>query len=342
MLPFFPEIVRCIANNSCTFAARLANNTKEDRFSKKKNMCKYHEIQCNKKKCALQPLHTTRINRRILALFFLLSIFFSSAYAQNTSDESSINLTYQSSLVGIGVASVYDTYLSPQTYTGINIGLLHEQVKMTGWMNERLSSQHLVLLDVSKVMNPPATNMEYTAFGEYGYAMHYRFEPAPHFQVFAGAQVNALFGVIYNIRNGNNPVSMKMNVNAGLSAIAAYRLRIKKQPLKLRYQVNMSTAGVLYSLHYGQSYYEISLGDDKHLFQFASFHNQLIMKNIATAELPFKRAILRLTYLNSLYETDVNDIQTKYYSNSFYIGVASNFFTLTGRKTNPKYKTVYE
>ena len=300
-------------------------------------MCKDNKIRY-----WLQQLRTTTyIHRRTFASFFLLPIFFSPVYAQNSTDPP-INLIYQSTLVGIGGASVYDTYLSPQTYTGMNVGLLHEQIEMTGWMNGHISSQHLLHLDVSTVTNPPATNMEYTAFGEYGYAMHYRFEPAPHFQVFAGAQVNALFGVIYNLRNGNNPVSMKMNVNAGLSAIAAYRLQIKRQPLRLRYQVNMPTAGVLYSLHYGQSYYEISLGDDKDLFQFASFHNQLIMKNIVTAELPFKRTILRLTYLNFLYETDVNDIQTKFYSNSFYIGVATNLFTVAGRKSTPKYKTVYE
>ena len=279
--------------------------------------------------------------RKRTKLILLLSIFWYPIFAQHA-DEPPINLIYQSSLTGVGSASVYDTYLSPQTYSGINIGLLYEEMKMTGWMDGRISSQHLFHLDASSTMNMPKTNMEYTAFGDYSYAMHYRFKPVSRLQIFAGAQVDGLFGVIYNVRNGNNPVSMKANVNAGLSAIAAYRLQIKKQPLRLRYQVNMPVAGMLYSLHYGQSYYEISLGDDKHLFQFASFHNQLIMKNIVTVELPFKRTILRLTYLNSLYETDVNDIQTKFFSNSFYVGIAKNFFTVTGRKITPKYKSVYE
>jgi hypothetical protein len=229
-------------------------------------------------------------------------------------------------MLGVGGASVYDTYLSPQTYTGTNLGLFHEQIKMTGWMDGRISSQHLFNLDVSRVTNPSSTNLEYTAFAEYGYAMHYRFAPANNFQVFAGAQADGLFGGIYNLRNGNNPTTVKFNLNLGLSAIAAYRLQIIVQPVRLRYQINMPVLGMLYSLHYGQSYYEVSLGDNDHLFQFASLHNQLIMRNIITVELPFKRTVLRLTYLNMLYETDVNHLQTRLFSNSFYIGFAKNFF----------------
>ncbi len=304
---------------------------------------KQHPVPCTLHlvPCTPYPVPRTPYPGVLLSfcLFILLSL---PVYAQNTDTEFPVNLVYQSSMVGIGGASVYDTYLSPQTYTGTTIGLLYEQIKMTGLMNGRISSQHLFNLDIASVMNPPGTNVEYTAFAEYGYAMHYRFEPAPHFQLFTGAQINGLLGGIYNLRNGNNPATMKANINVGLSAIAAYRLQIKEQPLKIRFQLNMPVAGVLYSLHYGQSYYEVSLGDDDNLFHFASFHNQLIMRNLVTVELPFKRTILRLTYMNSLYETDVNDIQTKLYSNSFFIGLAKNFYTIPGRKTSSKYHSVYE
>jgi hypothetical protein len=178
---------------------------------------------------------------------------------------------------------------------------------------------------------------------EYAYGLYYRFQPVRKIQFFGGLQPDVFGGILSNTRNGNNPVSMKLNVNLNVSGIASYQFQLKKQPVHLRYQVNIPVAGVLFSPEFGQSYYEIGLGEPSHLVHFASLHNQLVMRNLFSVELPFNRFTLRLSYMNWMYETKVNDLNTKILSNSVYLGISKNFHTVSGRKQNKnQYQSVFE
>lgn len=269
-------------------------------------------------------------------IFTLISCF--SVYSQETDR---IPLTYQSYIAGYGSARVYDTYLSPLEYKGNNIGLLYEQMKMTGLMNGNISTQHLFDIEVGRTYNPAGTATDYTGIMEYDYGLHYRFNPVNKLQLFAGIQADGLFGFIYNNRNGNNPITGKINLNLNLSGIAAYKFIIKKQTVKLRCQMNIAIAGCMYSPQFGQSYYEIGLGGDETLLHFASFHNQLMIKGLLSVELPFDRYALRLTYMNRFYETRINNLDTRMISNSFYIGLSRNFY-IVSRKHNNNYLNVFQ
>ncbi len=281
-----------------------------------------------------------RMNKyKILVLVFFLFVV-RLGFTQEQ-EEKSINLVYQSTMLGVGNTSVYDTYLSPLPYSGTTFGLYHEQVRMTGLMHGNVSAQQLFNLDFSWTNNNTETASDYTGFIEYSYGLHYRFNPANNFQVFTGTQANGILGFIYNSRNGNNPATGKIHLNLNLSLIATYQFQIKSQPIKLRYQINSPFIGTMFSLHYGQSYYEVGLGDDDNLFHFASFHNQISMRNILSIEIPFNSTTLRLSYINNIYETDINHIQTRIHSNSFYIGFSKNFFSVPGKKINNKYKHVF-
>jgi hypothetical protein len=246
-------------------------------------------------------------------------------------------------MIGIGNMSTHDSYLSPLSYSGTTIGLVHEQMKMTGWWNGNVSAQHFFNIGLAQTKNPTETATNYVGNLEYGYGLYYRFRPVRKIQFFAGLQPDLFCGILSNTRNGNNPVSMKLNVNLNVSGMAAYQFRIKKQPVQLRYQVNIPVAGVLFSPEFGQSYYEIGLGEPSHLVHFASLHNQLVMRNLFSVELPFNRFTLRLGYMNWMYETQVNDLNTKISTNSVYIGISKNFHTVSGRKqTKNKYRSVFE
>ena len=260
-------------------------------------------------------------------------------YAQENED---ISLTYQSTMIGIGNTQVYDTYLSPLKYEGDNLGLIYEQIKMTGLVKNRIAAQHFLNIEVSNTKNPTQTAKYYTGNLEYAYGLHYRFKPKPRLQVFAGLQADGFIGMIYNSRNGNNPITAKVNVNMNLSGMADYRFQIKRQPVLLRYQLNLPFAGMLFSPEFGQSYYEISLGSPSRLVYFASFHNQWIVRNLFSVELPFRLCTVRLAYMNWIYETHVNDLNTHILSNSFYIGFSRNFFVVSGKQSKNNYRYVFE
>jgi hypothetical protein len=272
-------------------------------------------------------------------LLFLGCTFYNGIYAQSSPE---IPLTYESSMIGIGNTSVYDTYLSPLEYKGNNISVIYEQMNTTGWLNGRIFAQHLFTLDVADTKNSRGSAGNYTGSLDYGYGLYYHFKPVRKIQFFAGVQADALLGFVYNNHNGNNPATGKINLNLNLSGMASYKFRIKKQPIQLRYQLNIPVTGVLFSPQFGQSYYEIGLGDHQGLFHFASFHNQRIMRNLLSAELPLNSCTLRLAYMNWIYETRINHLDTRIASNSFYVGFSKNFFVVKGKENKNNYHYVFE
>ncbi len=279
----------------------------------------------------------------VLCLGLLLLSF--SCFSQEKKDtDKSVNLVYQSTMLGIGGTSVYDTYLSPLKYSGSTFGLFHEQIKMTGMMDGHIAAQHLFSLDFGYSTNESETASDYSGFIEYNYGLHYRFNPVvPKLQLFSGVQADGMLGFIYNSRNGNNPATGKAHLNLNLSGIATYQFQIKSQPVKLRYQAIVPFAGLMFSPHYGQSYYEIGLGDSDDLLYFASFQNQTSMKNVFSVEFPFSSVMLRLSYINTIYETDINSLQTRVHSNAFYVGFSKDFFSVPAKqRPQNKYNGVFD
>jgi hypothetical protein len=277
--------------------------------------------------------------RKICALYLLpFALHPSPCLAQEA-----IPLTYQSTLLGIGKTNVYDSYLSPLLYKGVNIGLIYEQMKMTALWDGNVSAQHLFNLEVAETDNVSGTATDYAGSLEYGYGLHYRFQPVHKIRFFAGMQAGGLVGFIYNTRNGNNPATAKVNINLNASGMAAYRFQIRNQPVDLRYQLNIPLAGMLFSPEFGQSYYEIGMETGTPLMYFASFHNQLAMRNLFSVELPFASCTLRLAYMNWVYETQINDLDTHILSQSFYFGFSKQFYTVSGKKqTKNQYRSVFE
>ncbi|MDR2683699.1 MAG: DUF3316 domain-containing protein [Dysgonamonadaceae bacterium] len=275
----------------------------------------------------------------IFCLLFWGSILCAGTYAQSSPE---IPLTYESTMAGIGSTSIYDTYLSPLEYKGNHIGVILEQMNRSGLLNGRILAQHLFNLEIADTKNPSGTAGNYSGNLEYAYGLYYRFKPVDKIQFFAGMQADGLLGVIYNNRNGNNPVAGKVNLNLNVSGMVSYKFRIKKQPLQLRYQLNIPVAGCLFSPQFGQSYYEIGLGDHQRILHFASLHNQRIMRNLFSLELPLNSTIVRLSYMNGIYETRVNHLDTRIVSHSFYIGFSKNFYVVHKKDNKKNYRHVFE
>jgi len=284
---------------------------------------------CETKWLKLFPNHYLCCMKKATLALLLTFLFLLPAWSQ---EEKPLALVYQSSMIGYGKNSSYDTYLSSLKYKGNDFGLYYEQMKMTGLLNGHVSAQHLFNINFSRANNETETATNYTGFLDYAYGLHYRFEPMEKLQLFAGTQADGLLGFIYNSRNGNNPATGKVHLNLNLSAIAAYRFDIKSQPIFLRYQISIPSLGMMYSPEFGQSYYEIGLGDRDRLVHFASFHNYLSMRNIFSVEAPVGRFTFRLSYMNWIYETQINHLKTQINRNSFYIGLSKNFYTVPYKK----------
>lgn len=242
-------------------------------------------------------------------------------------------LMTHATMYGVGFTNIFDTYLSPQEYTGIDFRISRESMRLTKWANGRLSLQNFFQADASYTHNKVDNNNTFAALANWNYGLHYNFPITSNFKLLAGGLADLNGGFVYNLRNGNNPASARAYINLDASGMAIWDLRIKNYPLTLRYQVNLPLMGVMFSPHYGQSYYEIfSLGNSSGVVKFTSLHNQPSLRQMLTADFPVGRMKMRLAYLWDAQQSDVNGIKIHTYSHVFMVGFVKELYLLPNKK----------
>lgn len=237
--------------------------------------------------------------------------------------------TTRATLYGAGFTNVFDTYLSPQEYRGVEFRVSRESMRMTRWMDGNLSLQALFQANVGYTHNKVDNNKTFAGLANWNYGLHYNFRLTDNFRLLAGGVGDFNGGFVWNLRNGNNPASARAYVNLDASGMAIWDLRIKGRPITLRYQANLPLMGIMFSPHYGQSYYEIfSLGNAGGVVKFTSLHNQPSLRQMLTVDFPVGQVKMRLAYVCDIQQSNLNDIKTHTYSHVFMVGFVKELYRL--------------
>lgn len=240
----------------------------------------------------------------------------------------------RSTMYGVGFTNVFDTYLSPQEYKGIDFRISRETMRMTNLFDGNVSAQNFLQADLGYTHNRADNNNTFSGLVNWNYGLHYQFCLTDNFKLLAGGLADLNGGFVYNLRNGNNPASARAYINLDASGMAIWHARIRNYPITLRYQINVPVMGVMFSPHYGQSYYEIfSLGNAGGVVRFTSIHNQPSLRQMLSADLPIGRTKMRFSYLADLQQSRVNGIKTHTYSHVFMVGFVRNLFRVSGKQS---------
>lgn len=254
--------------------------------------------------------------------------FFCGLFSQDRSLSGPVNTVNHSTLFGIGKSYLSDSYLSPLTYSGISMTLMHDRLKQTPHFMGKLLLQQQFQIQVGITENPTASASEY--YGDISYYLTglYPLLQTQRFKLLGGGGWDASLGGIYNVRNSNNPGSLKISTNLNLSAMALYSFPWAT----FRWQLSTPFVGMFFSPEYGHSYYEIfTLGNNKGTVHLGSFHNQLALRNYFTVDVPLRKITFRAGYLGDYYRTDVNDLTTKIVIHQFMLGLAFESLNFGGR-----------
>lgn len=249
----------------------------------------------------------------------------------------------EGTMLGMGGYQMRDRYLSQVDYSGIGFRFMNERMRLLK-SSDRVSRQNMVNVDVSSALNGAERANFLSAFVDYSIGYHYRFLPDPYFKIFMGCSARGMLGMVYNTRNGNNPMTVHGDVDLNFSLLAIYEFHIKKQPLAIRYQFETPFAGVLFSPVYDQSYYEIfTLGNTAEIFNFNSFHNKFAMRHYLTLDFPLGNMTVRTGYFGSYYSTDVHKIDRHIISHNFMLGFVKEFVVFGGREMKKRhlYRSAY-
>lgn len=239
----------------------------------------------------------------------------------------------RSTMYGAGYTNVFDTYLSPQEYKGVEFRISRESMRMTRLFDGNISAQNFFQANIGYTHNRADNNNTFSALVNWNYGLHYQFRLTENFKLLAGGLFDANGGFVYNLRNTNNPASARAYANLDASGMAIWHLKIKRYPIVLRYQANFPLIGLMFSPRYGQSYYEIfSVENTSGVMQFTSLHNQPSLRQMLSADFPVGKARMRVSYLADLQQSNVNRIKTHTYSHVFMIGFVKNIYRVSNKE----------
>lgn len=242
-----------------------------------------------------------------------------------------------SSMIGVGSSNILDSYLSPYNYTGTDIRIQRETMRMTKLWNGRITNQSFIDINGAINTNRIGNIDEYAGGIRYSQGWYYNFgegnivNPVEHsasqWNFAAGLAASGYIGVVYIDRNSNNPAQAKADVTVDASAMATYTANIAGHHYLLRYQVSVPFVGVAFSPAYGQGYYEIfTLHNPDHNVIFAHPFNMPSMRHRLTIDIPVKRYILRVGYAVQFNQSTFNHIKYHSYTHDFMLGFSKYFY----------------
>lgn len=228
-----------------------------------------------------------------------------------------------------GASRDFNTYLSPVRQSGTHLGVAATWSRAMGF-----DPRHFIMdfdagfsfdLNHNSQHTSSMTGLDLTL----GWDMLYRRRPIQGLQVAAGAGLEFDVGALYLPRNSNNPVAARLSLDLTLNLRADYRFRIGRLPVTLTERMSLPSLGVFFSPQYGQSYYEIYLGDDSGLAHLGWWGNHFAVTNHIMAQFDVCNIRLCIGYKAQCRSSYVNHINTRLVNHSVVVGIATDWINVT-------------
>lgn len=223
--------------------------------------------------------------------------------------------------IEIGGSSALSTYLSPIRYKGMHAGVSGSWSKAL-----RQSPEHWVMefegaLYWRSMRNPARTSIMVGLDGRFDYGLSCRWRLPCGIQLSTGPSLHLNGGALYMLRNGNNPVTATVYAGMAARGAASWRTRIGRLPILVSDHVSIPTIGAFFCPEYGETYYEIWLGNHKNLAHCGWWGNAFAIDNHFTVTLDFGRTAMEIGYRYSYNSYWANELNTKAGAHAFTIGV---------------------
>ncbi|MDE6242804.1 MAG: hypothetical protein K2M14_02210 [Muribaculaceae bacterium] len=233
--------------------------------------------------------------------------------------------------LGAGGMHALSTYLTPIPHTGATFALEGEWRRALSGSRPLEQTWHAGF-DMGFLQDAAGASAMTDVGLELCWNMQRRFRPVRDLTLTAGAGLLLEGGLLYLPRNSNNPVAARASVNLTLNAGADYSFKLWGYPLRAFEQVSLPSLGVFFSPHYGQSYYEIYLGDRNGLARSGWWGNHFLIDNLVGLEVPVCGIRLQLGYGLSVKSSFASDINTRITSHRCVIGISTDWINVTRRK----------
>lgn len=213
------------------------------------------------------------------------------------------------------------TYLSPLSYTGPGYGLAYEW-HHASWRNKTVGMQARADFNYGYLLSPAQNSRMYDLTLDLEWGVEKIWNTGSEFKFSAGATAGVDGGVIYLPRNGNNPAQGLMWAGASLTACGEYsKIKLCGKRLSISESIEVPTIGCFFCPAYGETYYEIYVGNHFGLAHFGWWGNRPQVKSRLRADWQLGKYALTLGFDYRFQGLECNDISTRLAQCSGIIGI---------------------
>ncbi len=256
-----------------------------------------------------------------------------SAKILNYDDVNPCRVRHIATTLGVGYLNEYDSYLSPWEYEGFEFRLHQELYRDLSWQGgNRWAFQRILQGRIGYSESPAEDNITASLLLSAQWGLLHKWLLSPRWQVMGGATGELQLGGLYNMRNGNNPGSLRLGIHLNASGMTSYDFSMWNYPLRASYSIQIPVVGCVFAPHYGESYYEIFTVDG-HDFPTSMtwMGNHPSCTQRFSIDVPFMKTTWRFSYLMDIQQSRLHDLESHSYSHLFMVGCVVDLYSLIKR-----------
>lgn len=233
------------------------------------------------------------------------------------------------------------TYLSPLHYHGVIYYASGFWSKALPFAPERCVMSFEGRLGGANMLNPAGTAAMIDVEGLFRYGMGWRTRLPYGITVGAGGYAGLEGGAMWLMRNSNNPVQLRLWAGIGAQGYISYVFRIGRLPVLAADRVCMPLAGCFFCQEYGETLYEVYLGNRKGLAHFGWPGNRVGVENHMSLTLDFGKTAMSIGYRYAFQNEEANSLVTRTSTHTFTIGVIPGGIGLKRKSKQPEINSLY-
>ncbi len=237
----------------------------------------------------------------------------------------------------IGGTETVSTYLSPLKFTGKIFGASGRWGKALPYNAEKAVMEFNASLYFSDMLNRSHTASMNGISASFDWGMSWRKNIYTNLQLSLGGKIGVEGGALYLGRNSNNPVTAIADLSIYPTAGISYHFRCGKLPILVTDRLTLPLAGLFFSPEYGETYYEIYLGNHSGLIHPGWWGSDCRISNSLSAILDFGRTSMEIGYRFSFSNQYSSHLTTRRISHLFSIGVIPGGIGLKNKKNDAVY-----
>lgn len=213
------------------------------------------------------------------------------------------------------------TYLSPLTYSGPGYGLSYEW-RHPAWRDKTVGMQARADFNYGYLLSPAKNSRMLDLIFDLEWGVERLWSSNSGFNFAGGATLGVDGGVLYLSRNGNNPAQALMWAGASLTASVEYtKIKLLGKQLSISEAIEIPSLGCFFCPAYGETYYEIYVGNHSGLAHFGWWGNRPNVKSRLRADWKIGKRTLTLGFDYRFQGLECNNITTRLAQCSAIVGI---------------------